>query len=102
MHLQQRTCDLGRFASVDFDNPPAERAVLFSTPGGLMRTAVRERRALRKRWRKIEGSHVIYKYLDELPGVIAVAKVAFVGRLPQLRIGLQRRHGHDSPALRTG
>lgn len=33
--------DLSTFAPVDYDNPLAERGVLYSTPGGLLRTAER-------------------------------------------------------------
>lgn len=57
---------LGRFSSVDYDNPPAERAVLFSTPGGLLRTAERWNGDLRRKARKIEGAGVVYPYLKGL------------------------------------
>lgn len=40
-HLKENHISLSSFPETDFDNPPAERAVLFSTPGGLMRTAER-------------------------------------------------------------
>ena len=65
---------LGRFSAVEFDNPPAERAVLFSSPGGLMRTAARELPGIEESVRKIEGPHTIYKYLNELPRMIAEGK----------------------------
>jgi len=57
---------LSMYSPVDFDNPPAERAVLFSSPGGLMRTAVREVPKLENNIRKIEGTDIIYEYLDKL------------------------------------
>jgi Na+-translocating ferredoxin:NAD+ oxidoreductase RNF subunit RnfB len=44
----------------DYDNPPAERAVLFSSPGGLMRTVGRYDPDVSAHTRKIEGSPEIY------------------------------------------
>jgi len=65
-YFKDKQIRLTSFQQVDYDNPPAERAVLFSTPGGLMRTAERWDPGLRKAIRKIEGPHVIYEYLDHL------------------------------------
>jgi iron only hydrogenase large subunit-like protein len=73
-HLHDHGIQLGRFSNTDFDNPPAERAVLFSSPGGLMRTAAREVPGIENRVRKIEGPHTIYKYLNDLPRMIAEGK----------------------------
>ncbi|MFZ5831446.1 MAG: methyl-accepting chemotaxis protein [Planctomycetota bacterium] len=73
-HFEKQRIDLARFPAVEFDNPPAERAVLFSTPGGLMRTAMREAPGIEEQTRKIEGTRVIYPYLDELPKMIAQSK----------------------------
>lgn len=70
-YLQVHHIRLESFSPVDYDNPPAERAVLFSTPGGLMRTAMREAPGIEENTRKIEGPTLIYKYLDELPHSIA-------------------------------
>jgi iron only hydrogenase large subunit-like protein len=64
-HLKEQKIDLGQFEPTDYDNPAAERAVLFSTPGGLMRTAMREATGIEENIRKIEGSG-IYHYLDHL------------------------------------
>jgi hypothetical protein len=50
----------------DYDNPPAERAVLFSTPGGLLRTAQRWNSQINTVTRKIEGPAVIYEYFNKL------------------------------------
>ena len=50
----------------EFDNQPAERAVAFSTPGGLLQTLKREVPGIEARTRKIEGSPQVYKYLDGL------------------------------------
>ncbi len=66
-YFKENNIKLTDFPEVDFDNPPAERAVLFSSPGGLMRTAERWVPDIRERTRKIEGTDIIYKYLDDLP-----------------------------------
>jgi len=59
-----------QYPEVEYDNPPAERAVLFSTPGGLLETARRWHPEVDALSRKIEGPHVIYPYLAELEGAI--------------------------------
>ncbi|MDP4225709.1 MAG: [Fe-Fe] hydrogenase large subunit C-terminal domain-containing protein [Bacteroidota bacterium] len=58
--------NLSGFPDTDYDNPPAERAVLFSTPGGLLRTLEREVPSIGKVTRKIEGKDTIYPYLNTL------------------------------------
>lgn len=65
-HLTENNIKLADFPKVEFDNDPAERAVLFSSPGGLLETAERKVPGIRYQSRKIEGPHTIYKYLDEL------------------------------------
>lgn len=50
----------------EYDNPPAERAVLFSTPGGLLRTAEREVPTIGSVSRKIEGKELVYPYFNDL------------------------------------
>jgi iron only hydrogenase large subunit-like protein len=69
-YLNEQSIDLNSFEKSDFDNPPAERAVLFSTPGGLLRTATRWLPNVTQVSRKIEGPHVIYEYLELLPDQI--------------------------------
>jgi hypothetical protein len=64
-YLSEQKINLDNFEPTDYDNPAAERAVLFSTPGGLMRTAMREVNGIDENIRKIEGSG-IYHYLDHL------------------------------------
>lgn len=69
-YLREKNVRLSAFPQVDYSNPPAERAVLFSTPGGLLQTV--------KRWvpeaadftRKIEGPKTVYHYLDHLKNSI--------------------------------
>ncbi len=65
-YLQEHNIRLSGFPETDYDNPPAERAVLFSTPGGLLRTVERWNPDAPKIARKIEGPHVIYEYFDQL------------------------------------
>jgi PAS domain S-box-containing protein len=69
-YLQDNHIDLSSFEPLDFDNPPAERAVLFSTPGGLLQTIERTNPEFRFKTRKIEGVHSIYPYLDKLKAVL--------------------------------
>lgn len=69
-YFDKNNIKLSRYKQEDFDNPPAERAVLFSKPGGLMRTAMRENPELFESTRKIEGVNQIYKYLRDLPEMI--------------------------------
>lgn len=77
-YLKNQGISLEKFQRVDYDNPPAERAVLFSTPGGLLETAARWNPELRKKIRKIEGPHAIYEYLDHLNRDIASLKAPLV------------------------
>jgi methyl-accepting chemotaxis protein/iron only hydrogenase large subunit-like protein len=66
-YLRKNSINLNTFDEVDYDNPSAERAVLFSTPGGLLRTAQREIPEASSFTRKIEGVPAIYHYLKKLP-----------------------------------
>lgn len=68
--LSERGETITSFTERDYDTPPAERAVLFSTPGGLMRTAERDAPGLIERTRKIEGHPEIYHYLAHLGNAI--------------------------------
>ena len=58
--------DLSKFPKTDYDNPLAERGTLYSTPGGLMRTAERFVPGISRVTRKIEGHPAVYEYLDHL------------------------------------
>jgi len=70
-HFTRQAISLSDYPAMDYDNPPAERAVLFSTPGGLLRTAARELPGLYESARKIEGVPNVYHYLRKLPENIA-------------------------------
>jgi iron only hydrogenase large subunit-like protein len=69
-YLEKNAISLRSFSEIDFENTEAERAVLFSTPGGLMRTVEREIPGAAGITRKIEGPHVIYEYFKTLPDMI--------------------------------
>jgi uncharacterized protein YukE len=66
-HFDREKIRLADFPEVEFDNPPAERAVLFSTPGGLKATIEREAPDTVSSIRKIEGHLTLYPYIDSLP-----------------------------------
>lgn len=70
-HFTKNNIKLSKYDAIGYDNPPAERAVLFSTPGGLLRTAQREMPDIVNRTRKIEGKDIVYDYLKKLPESIA-------------------------------
>lgn len=65
-YFKKHNINLSKFDKLDYDNPPAERAVLFSTPGGLLRTAARDAEGIEDKTRKIEGTELVYHYLDTL------------------------------------
>lgn len=65
-YLKEKDIKLSDYPDLEYNNSSAERAVLFSTPGGLMRTALRENPVLADSIRKMEGPHSIYKYLAYL------------------------------------
>ena len=65
-YINDNNINLYSFKDTEFDNPSAERAVLFSTPGGLLRTAEREMPSIANVTRKIEGTTVVYDYLNSL------------------------------------
>ncbi len=73
-YLRENRIALSKYSDVDYSNPPAERAVLFSTPGGLLRTAQREFPQIIEKTRKIEGAHIIYRYLSQLYKMIQQGK----------------------------
>ncbi|GMO51328.1 MAG: hypothetical protein Pg6C_16000 [Treponemataceae bacterium] len=62
---------LSNFPAADYEGQPAERAVLFPTPGGLLATAEREVPGISRRARKIEGVRAVYPYLEEIAELIA-------------------------------
>lgn len=77
-YIKRSGISLEHYERVDYDNPPAERAVLFSTPGGLLETADRWSHGIRSKIRKIEGPHTIYEYLDNLDRDVASLKAPLI------------------------
>jgi len=69
-HLADHNILLEYFNKSGYDNPEAERAVLFSNPGGLLQTAERWVSGITEQSRKIEGVEVIYEYLKQLPEAV--------------------------------
>ncbi len=69
-YFRENNINLSAFPAAEYDNPPAERAVLFPIPGGLMRTVERERPELMPSVRKIEGVHSVYPYLEDYKQVV--------------------------------
>jgi len=65
-YFDDNRINLKNFAEVPYVNEDAERAVVFSTPGGLLETAIREVPDINNISKKIEGPAQIYRYLDEL------------------------------------
>ncbi|MCR4939178.1 MAG: 4Fe-4S binding protein [Treponemataceae bacterium] len=65
-YLEKNNISLSKYPKVPYDNPPAERAVLYSTPGGLMRTAERFIPGISDKIRKIEGQPTMSAYFKEL------------------------------------
>ncbi|MCL2212154.1 MAG: methyl-accepting chemotaxis protein, partial [Treponema sp.] len=61
---------LSRFSPVEYEGEHAERAVGFSSPGGLMDTAERFVPGIGRRTRKIEGVHSVYPYLETMANLL--------------------------------
>ena len=64
--LEEDRRKIDHYPESEYENPPAERAVLFSTPGGLLETARRWNPDVDALTRKIEGPQIIYHYLAHL------------------------------------
>lgn len=69
-YLKEKNIRLSDYEKSDFSNSPAERAVLFSTPGGLLKTAMRENPEIFENTRKIEGPEIVYEYFKSLKQMI--------------------------------
>lgn len=69
-HFAENGVRLDDFPQADYETPPAERAVSYSTPGGLMRTAERFLPDVSNITRKIEGHPQVFDYLAHLSASI--------------------------------
>jgi len=76
-HIEAQKIDLATFPAVEYSSPLPERAVQFSSPGGLLETAERFMPGIRRNTRKIEGVHTIYPYLEEVSGLIDKSDIQF-------------------------
>ena len=65
-YMKANGLSLSKYPKTQYDNPPAERAVLYSTPGGLMRTAERFIPGISTKIRKIEGQPLMTEYFHDL------------------------------------
>jgi len=77
-HLSSNGQKLNEFPATDFDNPPAERGVLFCQPGGLLQTMERSIPEARQKTRVIEGVPKVYEYLQKLPENIDNKRAPFL------------------------
>ena len=78
--FEQQHINLRSYPAVDYIGAPAERAVSFSSPGGLLDTAERFSPGIRRKTRKIEGVHTVYQYLAGVNSLLNKPDV----ELPQL------------------
>ena len=69
-YIEQNNINLGSFPEMEYAGTSAERAVTFSSPGGLLDTAERFVPGIRRKTRKIEGVGTIYHYLKGVSEVI--------------------------------
>jgi len=70
-HITSNEIDLSQYPEEQYTNPAAERAVLFSSPGGLAKTVERWVPGISNKTRKIEGVDTVYEYLSKLPESIS-------------------------------
>jgi len=64
--MSEQNIDVASFPAAEYEGPKAERAVRFSSPGGLLETAERFSPGIGRHTIKIEGVHVTYPYLKEV------------------------------------
>ncbi|MBO5236116.1 MAG: 4Fe-4S binding protein [Spirochaetaceae bacterium] len=69
-YFEKNNINLADFPKSNYDNPPAERGVSISTPGGLLRTTRRFIPDLNNVTRRIEGHPQIFDYLAHLSEAI--------------------------------
>lgn len=101
-YMKKNGISLEHYNKADYDNPPAERAVLFSTPGGLMETADRWAHGIRSKIKKIEGPNTIYEYLNELEHDIACGNAPLIVDCLNCEKGCNGGTGTDCREMSTG
>jgi hypothetical protein len=65
-YVNSEKINLADYPKTPYEGPLAERAVLFPTPGGLMKTLERYNSNATSFTRKIEGPGLVYDYLESL------------------------------------
>jgi iron only hydrogenase large subunit-like protein/predicted transcriptional regulator len=75
--LENEGVDLSKFDAVGYTGAAAERAVTFSSPGGLLNTAERFVPGIGRNARKIEGTHTIYHYLVSVANLLNKSDIEF-------------------------
>ena len=76
-YFTQHNINIATFPAVDYVGAPVERAVTFSSPGGLLDTAERFVPGIRRNTRKIEGTHTIYPYLRGISHILDRTDIEF-------------------------
>jgi len=69
-HLDKTKDRIANYQEVKYDGPVAERAVLFPSPGGLMRTIERYDGNAHNFTKKVEGHPEVYHYLEYLEEIL--------------------------------
>ncbi|MDR3109409.1 MAG: response regulator [Planctomycetaceae bacterium] len=73
-YLTKQRINLDDFPEDEFDNPPADVAVLFPSPGGLLESIVDEVPYFAAKSRVIEGVPTIYRYMEKLPQMLQLGR----------------------------
>jgi len=73
-YLAKTSDTISVYPDVYYDGPAAERAVLFPSPGGLMRTIERYDGNVSTYTKKVEGFPEVYHYLEYLEGLLKDGK----------------------------
>ncbi|MCQ2981651.1 MAG: methyl-accepting chemotaxis protein [Treponemataceae bacterium] len=100
-YFTEHKIDLLKFPKKDYDNPAAERGVLYSSPGGLMRTAERMMPGIAPSVRKIEGEGII-DYLSNLERDMNKHAAPLFKMIDCLNCGRGCNGGSGTPPNRMG
>jgi PAS domain S-box-containing protein len=77
-YFKENNLSLADYPKGRFENPSAERAVMFSSPGGLLKTIERWNPGIKEKTRTKEGTSSIYSYLEKLSPAIEKGRVPFL------------------------
>ncbi len=73
-YFKAHNVNLASFPKTEYDNPLAERGSMYSTPGGLLKTAERFVPGISKKTRKIEGYPEVFEYFEQLAETMKAGK----------------------------